>query len=419
MKKLTQEEFILKCKENHGDRYDYSISKYVNIRQKVKIICLCHGIFYQLPKAHYNGQGCPKCAGKATITKEDFLKLYSRDEYDYHIESDIVRSNDYIKVTNKENNLTYIQLSDHHRNGIKPTKIESSSLVSKLKEIHNGLFNYIIEKDSYYSTDKIKIHNKLTNDIILYRVDRHLLGMKPNKLTLNHFLYKSNELHGDKYDYSLIKLINSNKSKVEIICKDHGVFTQRVSNHINLGDGCPKCVGVGKWNSDVLKSEFQKIHFDKYDYSKVKFEGVKNKVIIICKEHGEFAQNIHKHMKGQGCPECKFNSIGEEYIKCYLEENNIKYIRQHGFDTCRYINRLSFDFYLPELEICIEFDGIQHFKPVKEFGGEFEFQKIIERDNCKNKWCLENDIKLIRIKYNQINKIRKILEKQLIISDKK
>jgi len=253
----------------------------------------------------------------------------------------------------------------------------------------------------------------------MYRIDRHLLGMKPNKLTLNYFLYKSNEIHGNKYDYSLVKQIESNKSKIEIICKKHGIFNQRVSNHINLGDGCPKCVGVGKWSDDVLKNEFQKVHFDKYDYSKVKFEGVKNKVIIICKDHGEFVQNIHKHIKGQGCPECKFNSIGEEYIKFYLEENNIKYIRQHRFDTCRYINKLSFDFYLPELEICIEFDGIQHFKPVKEFGGESEFQKIIERDNCKNKWCSENNLKLIRIKYNQINKIRKILEKQLIMSDKK
>ena len=118
-------------------------------------------------------------------------------------------------------------------------------------------------------------------------------------------------------------------------------------------------------------------------------------------------------MKGQGCKLCKTNSKGEEYIKMYLEENKIKYIQQHGFDTCKYINKLNFDFYLPEYNLCIEFDGIQHFKPIKQFGGEIEYINCIKRDECKNEWCLENKIKLIRIKYDQISNISKILKNNL------
>ena len=222
-------------------------------------------------------------------------------------------------------------------------------------------------------------------------------------------------IHGDKYDYSLIKEIKGGQSKVDIICEDHGIFKQRVSNHINLADGCPKCAGIGKWNNEVLKSEFQKIHNSIYDYSLIEFNGVDKKVKIICEYHWVFDQNIYKHLKGQGCPECSYNSKGEEYVKMQLEELGIKYIRQHGFDTCRYINRLSFDFYLPEYNTCVEFDGEQHFKPIKEFGGEEEFKTIQKRDKCKDNWCSENNIKLLRIRYDEINKISEIIKKELLL----
>jgi very-short-patch-repair endonuclease len=412
MKRLTQDEFISKCKEKHGNRYDYSKVEYKNISSKIIIICREHGDFKQIAKNHKDGQGCPTCSGSTSLNKYQFLEKCDNIKYDYSlIEDRIIKSDDYIKVIHKETNLTYIQLSDHHKNGLKPTKIESNSLVKKFKEIHNNKFDYLIEKETYYSTDKIKIINKLTNDEFYYRVDRHLKGMKPNKVTINYFLFKSKELHGDKYDYSLIESIKGNSDKVEIICKEHGVFSQRVSNHINLGDGCPKCSGVGKWNTELLISEFKNVHNNTFDYSYVKFENVGKKVKIICKDHGLFEQNIHKHLKGQGCPECSYNSKGEEYVKMYLDQFEIKYIRQHSFDTCRYINRLSFDFYLPELKTCIEFDGIQHFKPINDFGGKNEFKNIQKRDNCKNKWCEDNNIKLIRIKYNEIDRIKYILEK--------
>ena len=93
----------------------------------------------------------------------------------------------------------------------------------------------------------------------------------------------------------------------------------------------------------------------------------------------------------------------------------IKYIRQHGFDSCKYINKLNFDFYIPEFNTCIEFDGIQHYKPVKEFGGLKEFENIKKRDECKNKWCVENNIKLIRIKHSEINMIGEILNTNLLM----
>ena len=415
MKKLTKEEFINSCVERHGDFYDYSLVEYKNISTKVSIICKEHGIFIQNAKNHKDGQGCPKCYGNRNLTKEEFISLCkNKNYYDYSLIKDkIIKIKGLVKVIDRSTGLIYQQFANHHLDGLKPTKMESKSLIDKLSIIHNNKFDYIIEKETYYSTDKIKIVNKLTGDIFEYRVDRHLQGMSPNKVTLNVFLYKSKERHNDRYDYSLVKKVNGNSDKVDIICNDHGIFRQSVSNHMNLGHGCPICIGKGKWSNDVLISEFNKVHFDLYDYSKINFEGIDIKVDIICKEHGMFSQNIHKHLKGQGCPECKQNSKGEEYIKNYLERNEIKYIRQKSFDDCKYINRLNFDFYLPDMNTCLEFDGLQHFEPVKEFGGEKEFDLILKRDECKNKWCIENKVNLIRIRYDEFDKISKILDQKL------
>jgi hypothetical protein len=71
---------------------------------------------------------------------------------------------------------------------------------------------------------------------------------------------------------------------------------------------------------------------------------------------------------------------------------------------------------LPDFNTCIEFDGIQHFKPIQDFGGEKGFLDVKKRDEVKNKWCSENNVKLIRIKYNQMSEINDIIKNNLSIS---
>ena len=182
---------------------------------------------------------------------------------------------------------------------------------------------------------------------------------------------------------------------------------------MNNGNGCPKCSPVSPIDVDILINRFIKTHSDRYDYSLVELNDMSYMVDIICSNHGKFKQNVYKHANGQGCPECSWSSKGEDYIKEYLENLKIKYIRQHSFDDCRYINKLNFDFYLPDFNTCIEFDGIQHFKPIDVFGGDEEFRLCLKRDKCKNEWCLKNNINLIRIRYDQISEIKDIIKKEL------
>ena len=180
------------------------------------------------------------------------------------------------------------------------------------------------------------------------------------RLTQEDYIRDCEMVHNNKYDYSLVKQIKGNKYIIDIICPEHGVFKKKVGNHMNLGDRCPECSGIRRWTKEKLVYEFNKIHFGKYNYEMVSFTNVSEKIKIVCKKHGEFYQNVSKLLIGQGCPKCTNISVGEEYVKLYLEKNKIKYISQHGFDTCKYVDKLNFDFYLPEYNTCIEFDGIQH-----------------------------------------------------------
>lgn len=95
------------------------------------------------------------------------------------------------------------------------------------------------------------------------------------------------------------------------------------------------------------------------------------------------------------------NSKGEAIIKTILNERNINYIPQKTFNDCRDINPLPFDFYLPDYNACIEYDGIQHYEPVDLFGGIEAFGKTKIHDNIKNLYCQQNGILLLRIKYDQ------------------
>ena len=85
----------------------------------------------------------------------------------------------------------------------------------------------------------------------------------------------------------------------------------------------------------------------------------------------------------------------------HLENNNINYSRQHKFEGCVYKNKLPFDFYLPNYNCCVEYDGIQHFVSSEFFGGEEKLKYIQNNDKIKNEYCNDNNIRLIRIKYNK------------------
>lgn len=216
---------------------------------------------------------------------------------------------------------------------------------------------------------------------------------------INKFIKKARDVHGDKYDYSKVEYVN-NKTKVCIVCPEHGEFWQRPDKHISRKDGCPNCGGTKKLDRyEFIWKAIQK-HGYKYDYRKVEYKTTEENICIICHKHGEFWQTPHNHLSGYGCPICKESKLEKE-IRIFLTKENILFESQKKFDWLKLSNPLSLDFYLPDYNIAIECQGIQHFKPVNHFGGKIAFINNRAKDISKYNLCKENGIKIIY--YSNIN----------------
>lgn len=157
---------------------------------------------------------------------------------------------------------------------------------------------------------------------------------------------------------------------------------------------CPSC---GHWKpiflEELEQDQRKKISIQKQINNALLEEKEKDKqeYIAITKTHT-------KKKYDNGCM-----SLGEKYIYGILSKHNILFFTQYSFENC--INpktncNLYFDFYIPKYNCCIEYDGKQHFEPVKFFGGEDFFKETQYRDEIKNQYCLKNNINLIRIKYD-------------------
>ena len=358
-----QIKFINKAKVIHNSKYDYSKTMFNGIKNKIKIICPIHGEFEQTPHHHVTRkQGCPKCR--------------------------------------------YTNISKKTRGCVK-------SFINKAKLIHGDKYDYSLVEYVNRKT-KVKIICQI-HGIFEQEPHNHINGQECGKCHGLHktsvdFITQAKLIHGDKYGYSLVEYVNR-KTKVKIICTKHGEFKQLSYAHL-FGQGCPKCTGLNK-TTDEFISDAKLIHNNKYNYSLVNYKSSKKKIIIKCYKHGEFEQIPNDHLRGKGCPICR-ESKGEEEIRQYLIENKIKYIKQYTFNGCKNINKLPFDFYLPDYNTCIEYDGIQHFKPIEHFGGNIGFLKLKQNDSIKANFCLKNNISLIRISYKC--NIYDLLSKILVIS---
>ena len=183
------------------------------------------------------------------------------------------------------------------------------------------------------------------------------------------------------------------------MCPEHGVFEQTPNSHLK-GQGCSMCGNNFKSNTTYFVEKVKLIHGDRYDYSLVNYVNNYTKIEIICPEHGLFEPRPKNHLNGSGCPICR-ESKGEKEIRKYLIKNNINFKPQHKFNGCKDKLLLPFDFYLPDHNVCIEYNGLQHYKPITWFGGEEGFIKQQKRDIIKMEYCKNNNIPLIIIKYNE------------------
>lgn len=192
---MDNEIFIKKAKEVHGDKYDYSLSQYHHDRSiRTTIICPIHGPFEQRPKNHLAGRGCRACA--------------------------------------------------------------------------------LIEQG-------VTVKDRVGEDVIT----------------------RFREVHGDRYDYTRVNYCGMTK-KIDVVCSKHGVFKISSGNHLDGKGCRQCWLESTRTSMDTFLERAVEAHGAKYDYSKVNITESKSKVCIVCPEHGEFKQNYTVHLQGKGCPQC-------------------------------------------------------------------------------------------------------------------
>ncbi|UXE02631.1 HNH endonuclease [Staphylococcus phage Biyabeda-mokiny_2] len=116
-----------------------------------------------------------------------------------------------------------------------------------------------------------------------------------------------------------------------------------------------------------------------------------------------FSSEPNSVLRLSGCPKCKV-SKGEKLIAEFLKENNIRFKEQKRFKDCVHKRPLIFDFYLLDLNTLIEYDGLQHSKPIEYFGGVKSFEELKYRDSLKDDYAKRNNIRMVRVSYKQKEK---------------
>ena len=448
-KKLTQEEFISRAKEVHGNKYDYSKTKYTSLKDKVCIICKKHGEFWQKASHHLSGHQCSKCAAEErskekTKTNENFIedaKKVHGEKYDYS-KTNYKNSNSKVCIICPEHG-EFWQEAGGHLQGAGCPKCGKISMAEKIRK------------------------------------------------EVSSFIEEVKEVHGNKYDYSEIEYIDQ-VTKIKVKCNHCNNYFWIAPRGLLNGNGCPYCANLArsiklKHNTTIFIESAKKVHGNKYDYSKSNYIDAETEVCIICEKHGEFWQKPHTHLKGSGCPLCAKesfldktktpineakeiikNKFGDRYVlidntyisftsealfidtedgnlqfkispihllsrkrlhpdrkfececlvKDWLNDKLIKFI--HGYKVegiIRNVYPVKIDFYIPDKNIWIEYNGLQHYEFVEYFHSNIEgFKTQLIRDEKVRNYCKINNIFLIEVPYiyNTKETIYKFLDDVII-----
>lgn len=328
------------------------VDEYVDANTKILHHCLLHDVFWETtPSRALQGVGCEMCR------KEKFRNTRCKSHKEYIAEVECVNPNIevigmYIDATTpiehycKKHNIYWLCLPDNILHGHGCAECGKEKIGNKKRKTQEQYVNEVGEINK--------------NIIVL----------------------------GDYIDANTPIL---HKCKIDM----YEWYTTPAN--ILFGKGCPKCGRTMKRTQEEYVEELFLVNPNIEVLEE--YINANTPILHRCKIDGyEWSTIPYILLNGCGCPQCN-ESHGERFVRQWLDKNKIQYVSQKKFDNCKDKYRLPFDFYLPEYNCCIEYDGKQHFKAIDWFGGQKSLEYTQKHDAIKNKYCEDNNIKLLRIPY--------------------
>ena len=353
----THEQYVEEVKKNNPTIE--VIGKYINAKTKITHHCLVHNIYWDaLPDAILRGSGCSECT-KDKI-HDRFIKSHEQYVRDLYIKNpDIEVIGQYI---NSSTPITHHCLIHDIYWEISPNNALNGRMCPECSKDNKRLAF-------------MKTHEQYVHDVKRINKDIEVIG---------------------RYVGARTPILH--------LCKRHNIKWMALPYNILMGRGCPeckkeKCIEARRKDNEQYIEELKIRNPDILPLED--YINSKTPILHRCLiDNNEWYISPNNALRGEGCPKCH-ESNGERIIRQWLENYNIKYIYQKTFDGCKDKQLLSFDFYLPDYSICIEYQGEQHYFPVEVFGGQEQFEKQIKHDKIKSDYCKQNNIRLLCISYDE------------------
>ena len=349
--------------------------EYINNRQKLDIECKCGNFFNKSLESmnRYKKYMCNTCADKESrvnrrIKYEDIKKSIEETGYTLMTaKSDYTKAEEKIKVKCNKGHIYDVGYYEFSKRGQRCLYCQREIRSKKQTISYEDICKYVES------------------------IDYKLITKKSDYIDTKHYVF--------------------------VECDKNHIYKTKI-NSLKNGKRCKTCATIKNAERQRIPYEKQKEFVKSFRYElisqKEDYTNVHDKYIFKCDKGHIYKASFSDFQQGCRCPICRI-SKGEAKVESILKKYGIEYILQYKFDDCKFYNKLPFDFYIPSMNACIEYDGKQHFQYVHRWGGYDEFINRLIRDSIKNIYCRENKIKLIRIPYYEFKNIEEILLNKLNI----
>ena len=422
VKRKTDEEFQQQVFSLVGNEYTF-LDKYVNAKTKLRVKHSgCGNVYSVSPHNFLTGKRCPYCFGTPKKNDEQFKQeVYGLVCNEYTFLDPYVNNKAKLRVKHNEcGNVYKVRASSFLKGRRCPY---CAGLVKKTDEEFKREINILVG-DEYTFLDKyvnaitkLRVKHNKCNHVYYVAPAKFLAGNRCPycagliKKTDKQFKHEVHILVGNEYTF-LEPYVNA-KTKIKVRHNNCGCVYSIAPTNFLKGSRCPHCYLANKSKSNnSFKHEIYSLVGDEYTV----LDTYTNAEVKIRLRHNKCG-NVYKSrprtfLEGYRCPYCN-SPKGETIITKLLDAFNIDYDYQKTFPDLKDKSCLSYDFFIPDQNILIEYQGIQHYQPVDHFGGDDRYIVQQKHDQMKLDYAKEHGYNLITVPYTEdtFSKIKKYLVK--------